>query len=301
MRRGTVIVLLAAVAVSGGCGAKKFPYSELGRPAARIFPSPPPGAVVFSRQDRGRVLALGVLPERAGVFARVSVLGQQGLGVRGLHVRVAAGGAARTAAPCGPGCYQARLPVAAPRSVEVAVAGPERTTPWRVLLPARWPSPAATKLMRRAERVWRRLRSVTIRDRLASDATHAVTTTWRMVAPDRVAYDVEGGGSAVIIGGRRWDRQAGGVWTLSTQSPVLRQPVPFWVGVSNAHLLGSTAIDGRPAWRVSFYDPRSPAWFEVAIEKRTGHTLDLRMNAAAHFMHERYGSFDEPLRILPPR
>ena len=30
------------------------------------------------------------------------------------------------------------------------------------------------------------------------------------------------------------------------------------------------------------------------------HTLDLHMTATAHFMHEVYGPFDSPLRIVPP-
>jgi hypothetical protein len=234
------------------------------------------------------------------VLARVSVLGPQGRGLTGLTVRVAAGEADRPAAACGPGCYEATLPTARPRAIDVSVAGRGATTQWHVALPARWPAPDATALLRRAERVWRGLRSLTVNDRLASDPTHAVVTRWRMVAPDRVAYHVLGHGSAVVIGRRRWDRQAGGRWIRSQQEPPLRQPVPFWVAVADAHVLGSAVAGGRPAWRVSFFDPRSAAWFEVLIDKRTTHTLDLRMNATAHFMHERYGSFDAPLQIVPP-
>jgi len=52
---------------------------------------------------------------------------------------------------------------------------------------------------------------------------------------------------------------------------------------------------------VSFFDPRTPAWFEATVEKRTGHTLELRMLAAAHFMHDVYRSFDHAPAIVPPR
>jgi hypothetical protein len=53
-------------------------------------------------------------------------------------------------------------------------------------------------------------------------------------------------------------------------------------------------------WRVSFFDPKTPGWFEVALDKRTLHTLELSMFATAHFMHDVYGGFDEPAGIRPP-
>ena len=61
-------------------------------------------------------------------------------------------------------------------------------------------------------------------------------------------------------------------------------------------LLGSTAR----TWRIAFFDPRILAWFTAAIDRRTFRTLDLRMIAAAHFMHDVYGPFDAPVRIERP-
>jgi hypothetical protein len=43
-----------------------------------------------------------------------------------------------------------------------------------------------------------------------------------------------------------------------------------------------------------------PAFFTVWIAKATGRTLELRMTAAAHFMHHRYGPFDAPEQIRAP-
>jgi hypothetical protein len=37
------------------------------------------------------------------------------------------------------------------------------------------------------------------------------------------------------------------------------------------------------------------------VDKQTGHTLALRMFAAAHFMHDIYRSFDRAPAIVPPR
>jgi hypothetical protein len=104
-----------------------------------------------------------------------------------------------------------------------------------------------------------------------------------------------------VIGGRRWDRSTpGGRWVESLQSGAITQPVPFWVGVSNAHVLGTVRASGHAAWLVSFFDPGTPAWFEATVDKRTGHTLALRMFAAAHFMTDVYRSFNSARPIVPP-
>ena len=55
-----------------------------------------------------------------------------------------------------------------------------------------------------------------------------------------------------------------------------------------------------PGTSAHFLDPTVPAWFEVTLDRRTLRTLDSQMTAAAHFMHDRYVRFDEPLRIVPP-
>jgi hypothetical protein len=39
---------------------------------------------------------------------------------------------------------------------------------------------------------------------------------------------------------------------------------------------------------------------EIWIDKHTHRTLELRMTAAGHFMHHRYGPFNAPLTISPP-
>jgi hypothetical protein len=121
-----------------------------------------------------------------------------------------------------------------------------------------------------------------------------------MQAPDRLAYQVKDGWAGIIIGARRWDRPPGGRWTTSPQAPVV-QPVPFWVSAVDAHLLGTATVRGKPALRVSFFDPGSGAWFTVALERRTLRTLDLSMITNAHFMHDVYSSFDRSAPIRPPR
>ena len=56
----------------------------------------------------------------------------------------------------------------------------------------------------------------------------------------------------------------------------------------------------KSAWRVSFFDPKTPGWYELLIAKRSLRTLELRMNATSHFMREVYGQFNAPLKVTPP-
>lgn len=254
------------------------------------FPAPPPGAVVFSREDGPDALALAVVPRGSRLLAQASVVGQQGAGVRGLSVDV--GGT--PALPCGAGCYRATVPRS--RSIEVHVRGGKATTRWTVVLPSPWPPAGAAALVTRTGRVWRALHSLAFSDRLASDASHAVASTWRAVAPDRLTYRIRHGYEAVIIGSRRWDRAPGGRWIESPQTATLRQPVPLWQAATDAHVIGST----RAAWRISFFDPRTPAWFQITVDKRTLHTVELHMTTTAHFMHETYRAFDAAGSIAPP-
>jgi hypothetical protein len=264
------------------------------------FPAPPVGAVVYSRQLGSDGLALAVVPQEKEVLVQASVLGPTGEGVSGLDVSAAVQGASRTASSCGAGCYRATLPTAGrPKSVELTVHG-DPATRWRVALPTAWPPPDAQKLITRAGRVWRSLHSLTYTDRIASDEQHAVRSTWRVEEPGQVAYQVQGGWAGVIVGNRRWDRPPGGRWVESAQPPV-HQPVPVWVSATDAHVLGTEVMRGRPVWRVSFFDPGTPAWFDVALDRETLRTLELRMVTTAHFMHEVFSGFNATPAIRAPR
>lgn len=266
------------------------------------FPAPPDGAVVYAREDGPNVLALGVVPQRGAVLLQASVLGGQGHGVRGLRIVFTLQGERRVGTPCGAGCYRATVPLAASlTAILLEVQRGIASTRWHVDLPAAWPPQDGAAILARAGRVWRSLRSLAYVERLASTANDETTSDWRVAAPDRASYSIRGDGAAIVIGDRRWDRSAPrGRWVGSAQSAPITQPVPFWAAVSDAHVLGTVTVSGRTAWRVSFFDPVTRAWFEVSVEKRTGRTLTMRMFATAHFMHDTYHSFDSAAPIVPP-
>jgi hypothetical protein len=298
---GAAAALVAGVLAHrtpGPAGATNTPpasATQSAEPAKRTFPAPPRGAVVFSRQDGSDVLALGVVPGRR-LLLQASVVGGQGAGVESLKVSFHVGSNVSAARACGAGCYRATAPsTAAPRLVVVKVARPGRTTTWKVRMPRPWPPPDASALVARATRAYRNLRSFVIQDRLASDAKHSVRTVWTIVAPDRLSYKIANGSAGMIIGNRRWDRLPGAEWQESEQTPI-HQPTPFWTSWTDAYVLEST----KPAWRVSFFDAKTHAWFELVIAKRSLRTLETRMNTTAHFMHEVYGRFNAPLSITPP-
>jgi putative copper export protein len=268
--------------------------------AIPAVPKPPPAdAVVLAGEDDDVAVGLALSPRGRDVAARVTALGEDGRGIDGLSVRIAGA----EAEPCGPGCYARTVPLPPPpRRLDVRLEGKGvKTAAIPFALPRLWPAPPAAALVTRADRTFRALRTLVIHEHLASSSRNAVTTTYEVEAPDRLAYSIVNGPKAVIIGGTRWDKLPGGRWERSATQP-LTQPEPFWGPDprTNAHLLGSGTVGGTPVRIASFYDPHIPAWFVLSIDPTSGRLLALHMTAQAHFMRHRYTDFDRPLRIVPP-
>jgi hypothetical protein len=53
-------------------------------------------------------------------------------------------------------------------------------------------------------------------------------------------------------------------------------------------------------WNITFFDPGTPAWFAVAVDRKTYRTLQSQMITTAHFMHDVYSSFNSTPPISPP-
>ena len=265
------------------------------------FPAPPDGAIVYSRDLGNDALALGVVPETGRVIVQASVVGPQGEGVSDLDVTFGAQGATATGRSCGAGCYRAALPTTgAPDAIDVVVDG-DSTLRWTVALPKSWPPADAGSLVTRAERVWRSLDSLSFDETLRSSPTNAVVSSWQLQAPDRLAYQIVDGASAVIVGKQRWDKVAPGEpWKVSPQPPI-HQPTPPWVDATNARVVDETIVRGRPAHVITFFDPKTPGWYTATVDRESSRTYDVRMIATAHFMHDRFHSFDETPPIEPPR
>ena len=265
------------------------------------FPAPPAGAVVYSRELGSNALALGIVPQAGGVLTQASVVGPQGTGVSGLDVAFRVSGTRMTAMDCGAGCYRATFATAhPPASVDVILSGRDAVS-WHVELPAQWPPPDGSALMAAVGKAWRSLRSLSYSETLSSGPGHTVLSAWQAAAPDRIAYQVKDGWAGIVVGGTRWDKAPGAKRWVSSAQTRLTQPVPSWAKVTDAHILGSASVRGRPAWRVSFYDPATPGWFTVLVDKATLRSYQVRMTATAHFMQDDYGAFNTTAPIVPPR
>ena len=297
---GAAVWVLAANDSPDGVAVPTVPPAKA---PAGLPPPPPRGALVLARGHG--TLAVGLAARRAGSDVRLTatVVTGDGTGLSGLRVRFAtdtrqfAG-----ASPCGPGCYASTARAAASaRHVSIELSGPRR--PRSVVaftLPPRWPVPAAPTLQR-AERVIRSLRSAVYRERLSTGAGKATTTLWRHEAPDRLSYDSDNGNAGVVIGRTRWDLVVGGGWKRSLQHPPLAMPaVPWGAGAYDVNLLGGGRIDGRAVVRLSLFEPSTPAWYTVTLDRATLRPVIVDMTATAHFMRDRYLAFDLPRRIRPP-
>jgi hypothetical protein len=172
--------------------------------------------------------------------------------------------------------------------------GPRKVATFDV--PAHAPPAAAT--VRRLQRVYRSLPGVTYDEHLASSPTHAIDARWRLERPNRMSYAIAGEGGGIVIGTRRWDKNSpNGRWVADVQNPPLPQPNTLWERATNAHLIST---DGR--WQtVSFADPGLGAFFTVTFDRQTLRPRVLHMIAAAHFMTDRYTSFNAAREIRPPR
>jgi len=239
---------------------------------------PPP--VVQARESGDLAVALALYPASAEVL----VLGPDNKRLNGLAVKIA-DVAARS---CGAGCYGVSFLTA--DSIKVSVGGHVLVFPVPVS-----PRPAGA-LVARATRAFRSLRSVDYVERLASSPRNKVVAEFTLERPDRLEYRIRGGADGIIIGSRRWDRARGGRWVPSPQDPT-PQPEPIWAGhFTNAYLLETTPT----TYVVSFLKPTGPVWFTLRLDRRTFLPRSMRMTAAAHFMTQRYASFNAAPTIQPP-
>ena len=292
----------------GSSGAAAFPPRRQRRrrsPAAASRPrtappsrAPPPGRSCLGREAGTRALgARGSSPARPRSLLRVSVLGEAGDGAAGLKVtarirRCRAGGAAGVRAGAATR-RSSRYPAHA-RLLTVSLDGVPLP-----LRPAGAPPGAPRRhraIVDRAATTWRRLKSLVWRERLAGSPTAVIHSVFRAVAPDRLSYAIEGGSSAVIIGGTRWDRQSRrhrGSDRRRTRR--VSQPSPFWAEADDAHIVGTTAVGGRKAWLVSFFDPTTPAWFTATIDEHNYRTLRLHDDRGLPLHARRLRAVQRPL------
>jgi len=269
-------VVVVAVAVLTELRPGKDAPTATAAPLAAAQPAalPPRNAVVDARELGTLALAVARTPGAT----TVTLLGSDGTGANGR--RVAVNGTVAT--PCGSGCYRATTAATGPLRVEVN----GRSTTFDVPARAR---PAAD-LLRRVARAYRASRTMVFDERLASSPTISSTTRFRMIAPDKLAYQTRNGPAGVVIGAVRWDKDSPSApWVKSPQTPV-HVTEPGWGKPTNVHEIAPGVL--------TFLDRQIPAWFHMTLGGERPRRV--RMTAAAHFMDDRYAGFDVPVEISPP-
>ena len=195
MRRIVIIVgtLGAAIAVILATGA--YRTGDGGATAGATAPGR------CSRRPRARSgkssrehLAVGLTarrPERGGLDLAATVIGQDGTPVDGLDVTFSAPEHMQASGEtCGSGCYAAALPLDEATAIFDEIAG---RPPTKFSIPTSW-RPAGKPVAPLTEAIAASRRSP-YSERLESRPGTAITTSWKMGAPDRLAYVVAGGAS----------------------------------------------------------------------------------------------------------
>jgi copper transport protein len=279
-------LVLAAAVLTGSRPGVRQPTAAVPPAAAGPIALPPRDALALAAENGRDAVTIGARFTRGTTEVTAAVLGPNGLGANGLPMRVNG----LSAIACGQGCYRAIVP-GRPLAVRVDFGTGTIVFPLRTV-----PGPAAA-LVASAGRLLRASTSTIYRDRLSSGPGQTLRTLWKEQAPDRLSYVIDGGAAGIVIGNRRWDREApGGRWVASPQSPLQLPAVPWSPKVTNFHVLAADST----GWTVAFLDRATPAWFRVRIDRSTGRLASFRMTAAAHFMHDEYLSYDKKFEIRPP-
>jgi copper transport protein len=270
------VVIAVAVLTELRPGKEARAAAAAAAPLAAAQPPALPGrdAVVDARE----LGTLGLAVARTPGDTTVTLLGPDATGVNGR--RVVVNGTVATS--CGSGCYRAATPATGPLRVDVN----GRSTTFDLPAHAR----PASGLLQRVTRAYRASRTMVFDERLASSPTIFASTRFRMIAPDKLAYQTRNGPAAVIIGPVRWDKDSPTApWVKSPQTPV-HVTQPGWGNPSNVHEIAPGVL--------TFVDRQIPAWFHVTLGGKRPRRV--QMTAAAHFMDDRYRGFDVPVEISPP-
>jgi len=190
---------------------------------------------------------------------------------------------------CGPTCRQSDLDLRGGETLTVGVPG--GTAAFRV---PPLPAPDAGALLDRMERRMHELHTFRL-DETLRPARVPLSVTYAFEAPDRLRFQVSGGGETVIVGSTQYTRDSPtSAWSSQTMPPV---EVPSFIWDDSPPVAARSLADGT----VSFFENQEgvPVWFEVSMDAQ-GLVQRAAMRAQAHFMTHRYHDFDAPISIDAP-
>jgi uncharacterized membrane protein len=290
------------------------------------FPLPPRQLDDATSGARASVPPCSPCPLPAPAADELSVAGQGGSTVVAAWIRRSGGGTSGTVrlldyrgkpatAParvagarqtgCGPGCVRFAFAVAPP-VLRVAVVERDRSFP--VTLPTTWSAGGSTRarvLLDRAQATMRGLRSIRQVEDVTSGPGTFARTTYRLRAPDRLAYLTDRGVQGVTVGARQFVRVPGGTW----QETPTAAGVPFrtasWFRftpyATAVRLLAEHTAGGRRIAELALMDPGTPVWTRLTVDEASGRVLRDALVLPARFVTHRNAGFDAPASIPVPK
>jgi copper transport protein len=260
------------------------------------LPKPGAGELAVAEQAGSRIAAFWLRREDGRVSGTVRLLD-----LDGKPVDAPASTEDGELEGCGLGCWRLSPPLGGER---VAVSFEEEGERYEAAVPSRWlttENGEARRTLRAAQRAMRDARTVRMSEQVTSGPGTFVSGAYRFQAPDRMAYTVSSGARVVVVGDRQYRRLGNGRWKMDSFGGAggfrLRELFRWTVYASSVRLLGG----GRRSLTLALFDPATPIWYRLDVDRRTNRVLRERMIAAGHFMARRYSAFDRPLRIEPPR
>lgn len=192
----------------------------------------------------------------------------------------------------------------------LAVEVRDRGRRHRVELPVRWEQGAgarARRLLERAQRTMRDLDSVTERKRVSSGIGPGARTTYRIQAPDRLAWRTDRGVQTVVVGDRQWRRGPGPApdWQEAPYGGGLAFRTRTWYRwtpyARTVRLLGVERADGRRVARLALFDDGTPVLIQMDVDLKTYRVRRVRSLTPSTFTTTTASAFNEPMDIVIPK
>lgn len=293
---------LGAIVAVAALVAFPLPPQQLGESdkaeAAACDPCPLPrassGELPVAEQAGSRMAAFWLRREHGELSGTLRVYDYN---ARPVDTEVGIAGAALES--CDTGCW--RFTVSDPGR-ELTATVTDQGRQYEATVPSRWSeakSGQAERLLRQAQARMRQLETLRMGESLTSGLGVVVSARYRLQAPDRMAYKTSTGTNLVAIGKTAYETASDGEVDkrpFGADGFQLDQLFRWSVYGRSVRWLGS----GNGVTRIALFDPASPIWQRLEIDRRTKRIVGERMIAGGHYMTRRYYAFDQPPDLEAP-
>src|SRR2546430_10354554 len=119
-----------------------------------------------------------------------------------------------------------------------------------------------------------------VEDVISGPGTFA-RTTYRLRAPDRLAYVTDRGVQGVTVGARQFVRVPGAPWQVSPTAAAVPFRTASWFRftpyATAVRLLAERPVGGRRLAELALMDPGTPVWTRLTVDEASGRVLRDRL------------------------